>query len=74
MDTFYVYSLKLCGFLCVSGFPVKGVRPNPKCRNKSVYVFEDTPRLRECLSLYDKTKDYSLKENIKDGISITSDS
>lgn len=71
MNVIYIYSLKLCGYLCVSGFPVKGVRPNSKCQNKSVYIFEDTPRLRECLSHYDKTKDYSLKENKKDGISNT---
>ena len=71
MNTINIYSLKLCGYLCVSGFPVKGVRPNSKCQNKSVYIFEDTPKLRECLSYYDKTKDYSLKENKKDESNIT---
>ena len=74
MNTINIYSLKLCGYLCVSGYPIKGVRPNAKCPNKSVYIFEDTPKLRECLLLYDKNKNYSLKEKNKNGINITSDS
>lgn len=58
-----IFSLKLCGYLCICGFPVKGVRPNAKYPNKSVYVFEDTERLNECIKSYDKNKNYSLKES-----------
>ena len=54
MNVKYIFSLKLCGYLCMCGFPIKGVRPNAKYPNKSVYVFEDTERLNNCIKSYDK--------------------
>ena len=47
-----IFSLKLCGYLCMHGFPIKGVRPNAKYPNKSVYIFEDTDKLEECIKSY----------------------
>lgn len=64
MDIKYVFSLKLCGFLCLNGFPVKGVKPNLKMPNKSVYVFENTKRLNDCIELYNEN--YSAKEKKND--------
>ena len=64
MNVQYIFSLKLCGYLCLMGFPVKGVRSNAKVPNKSVYIFERTPRLDECIKQYDKDK--CTKEKIND--------
>lgn len=64
MEVKYVFSLKLCGFLCMHGFPIKGVKPNRKLPNKSVYIFENTERLNDCIKLYNESN--SAKENYND--------
>lgn len=66
MEVKNIFSLKLCGYLCICGFPVKGVRPNAKYPNKSVYVFENTDRLNECIKSYNKEKNYCSKEKKND--------
>ena len=55
MEPKYVFSLKLCCFLCSNGFPIKKVIPNRKLPNKSVYVFENTDRLNDCIKLYNES-------------------
>lgn len=64
MKVKYVFSLKLCGFLCMHGFPVKKVIPNLKVPNKSVYIFENTERLNDCIKIYNES--YNTKEKIYD--------
>lgn len=64
MNAKYIFSLKLCGFLCMNGIPVKGVRPNAKVKNKDVYVFEESERLEELILEYQKK--YCTKEKSND--------
>ena len=60
MNIKYIFSLKLCGFLCMNGIPVKGVRPNTKVKNKDVYVFEESKELEDLILKYQKQ--YCTKE------------
>lgn len=64
MEVKYVFSLKLCGFLCSHGFPIKKVIPNRKVPNKSVYIFENTERLNDCIKKYNESN--NTKEILND--------
>lgn len=47
-----IFSLKLAGYLMMNGFPIKRIHHNLKIRNKDIYLFEDTEKLRQAMLRY----------------------
>ncbi len=47
-----IFSLKLAGYLMMSGFPIKRIHHNLKVKNKNVYLFEDTLELMQAMLKY----------------------
>ena len=48
----YIFSLKLAGYLMMHGQRIIRINHNLNIPNKDVYVFVDTPELRQLMSEY----------------------
>lgn len=48
----YIFSLKLAGFLMMNGQRIIRINHNLDISNKDVYVFIDTPELRQLMGEY----------------------
>lgn len=44
-----IYSQKMAAKLMLRGFILQGMRPNDKFPNKNVFIFKDTPQLKEAM-------------------------
>lgn len=63
MKKFVVFNQKVCGFLLLHGFVLKGIEKSNKLNSKmNVFIFNDTEELRNKISAYDnfisEHKDY----------------
>lgn len=52
-----IFSLRLAGFLMMSGFSIKRIHHNLKYKDKDVYLFDDTPELMQAMLEYKKIMD-----------------
>ena len=57
----YIFSLKLAGYCMMHGQRIIRINHNLNIPNKDVYVFIDTPELRQLMSEY-SNKDKNSKE------------
>ena len=48
----YIFSLKLAGYLMMNGHRIIRINHNLNVSDKDVYVFIDTPELRQLMSEY----------------------
>lgn len=48
----YIFSLKLAGYLMMNGHRIIRINHNLNIQKKDVYVFIDTPDLRQLMSEY----------------------
>lgn len=56
-----IFSLRLAGYLMLNGFRIKRIHHNLKEVDKDVYLFDDTPELKNAMLEYKKLK--QTKEN-----------
>ena len=51
-DKFLVFSLKLAKYLEGNGYQIIHTRPDLKDTNRDVFLFENTPQLRQTIDTY----------------------
>lgn len=51
-DTIVIYSPRMAGYLMMRGFYLIGVHPNLKFPGKNVFLFFDSPMLKEAMEDY----------------------
>lgn len=56
-----IFSLRLAGYLMFNGFRIKRIHHNLKEIDKDVYLFDDTPELKNAMLEYKELK--QTKEN-----------
>jgi hypothetical protein len=66
MKKYVVFNQKVCGFLLLHGFVIKGIEKSNKPESKmNVFIFNDTEELRSKISEYDNFisnhKDYFIR-------------
>lgn len=56
-DIFKVFSQKLCGWLLLNGFRLRGTRENLKKKEFNVFLFDKSDILLECKNYYDNNRE-----------------
>lgn len=62
----YIFSLKLAGYCMMHGQRIIRINHNLNIPNKDVYVFVDTPELRQLMSEYSNNNKNSKEKNYGD--------
>ena len=62
----YIFSLKLAGYCMIHGQRIIRINHNLNVPNKDVYVFVDTPELRQLMSEYSNRYKNSKENNYGD--------
>lgn len=62
----YIFSLKLAGYCMMHGQRIIRINHNLNVPNKDVYIFVDTPELRQLMSEYSNRNKNSKEKNYGD--------
>ncbi len=57
MKPYIIFSKKLCGLLLLNGCVLLDIQDNIKNPKYKVYIFDNTPRLKEVIEIYRKQKE-----------------
>ena len=62
---FPIYNQKLAGFLMMQGFVLMGMAENEKYKNKNVFYFMESDKIRHCIQMYFGNQGKQMQKQIK---------